>query len=492
VFKWFQPYIPRVARSIQPAQALQGLAGSIVQDIERAGISATASLHGGTGLIDSHDVSYLQFQEEVSAARLRVDVLEKSMAEPERQSDQVLRLFQEVSTTIEELEVASEEMRVQNDELLETREQVEAERHRYQELFEFAPDGYLVTDTVGVITEANQAAAEMLGVSPQHIAHKPVALFLADKEKMAFRQRLSALVDGPPATPSQEWDLTMRSRNGAPFEALLTVAVGRGLDGKARSVRWMVRDITRQKRAEGQLRNLHAELEQRVADRTHELVEVNRRLDEANRRLKQAMTETNHRVKNNLQLMAAMVDMQLMDAPATISADELRRLARQISLVAGVHDLLTQSEGEGSPETLSAHAVLSRMLSMVRTTARERQVECCGEDINLPLKQATSLALIVNELVSNALKHCPGDVQVRLSLEGLGVMVEVLDSGDGFPPDFDARSAARTGLDLVGNLVYYDLGGDVRYGAAPGGGGRVEVTFPLRGRHGIERFHGPA
>src|SRR5437773_144734 len=84
-----------------------------------------------------------------------------------------------LGTTVEEMRVAEEELRQQNEELERSRLEVEAERRRYQDLFDFAPDGYLVTDAMGMIREANRAAAELLGVAAPYLAGKPLANFVA-------------------------------------------------------------------------------------------------------------------------------------------------------------------------------------------------------------------------------------------------------------------------------------------------------------------------
>jgi DNA-binding response OmpR family regulator len=73
---------------------------------------------------------------------------------------------EELRRTLEELHVHEEELRQQNDELAGAREAIEVERQRYQELFEFAPDGYVVTDAHGGIQAVNRAAAEGLNRQP--------------------------------------------------------------------------------------------------------------------------------------------------------------------------------------------------------------------------------------------------------------------------------------------------------------------------------------
>ena len=111
----------------------------------------------------------------------------------------------------------------------------------------------------------------------------------------------------------------------------------------------------------------------------------------------------------------------------------------------------------------------------------------------LPTKAATALALAVNELVSNAVKHGhpperrrgEDEVRVRLSKHDRDVLLEVEDRGPGFPAHFDALAFAHIGLELVHSLVEIDLQGSLTFGnvAAPAvhvrcGGGRVTVRFP--------------
>jgi two-component system cell cycle sensor histidine kinase/response regulator CckA len=84
-------------------------------------------------------------------------------------------------------------MAKQNLELQAIREALEAEQTRYRDLFEFAPDGYLVTDCYGNIEAANRAAADLLGATPQTLVHKPLSLFIHSSELKAFRMALNRL-----------------------------------------------------------------------------------------------------------------------------------------------------------------------------------------------------------------------------------------------------------------------------------------------------------
>src|SRR5262249_31034035 len=101
-----------------------------------------------------------QFSDQIRAARRRVDELRRrAQTHAAPAAGMLEKSMTELLTTLEEHRVAEEELRTQNEELVQTREAAETQRQRYQELFEFAPDAYLVTDAEGMIQEANRAAA---------------------------------------------------------------------------------------------------------------------------------------------------------------------------------------------------------------------------------------------------------------------------------------------------------------------------------------------
>jgi len=92
--------------------------------------------------------------------------------------------------TLEEVELAERELAQQNEELIAAREALEVERHRYRELFELAPDGYVISNAQGIVEEANQAAAALLRTSDIALRGKPLAVFVAPPGRQAFRSLL--------------------------------------------------------------------------------------------------------------------------------------------------------------------------------------------------------------------------------------------------------------------------------------------------------------
>ena len=148
--------------------------------------------------------------------------------------------FKELGVVSEELQVAVEELQQQNEELASARMEVEIQRQRYQDLFEFAPSGYLVTDINGTIQEANRAAANLLKVSQRFLVGKPLIIFVTESERQVFHAKLSELQQAQ----QEEWVVRLVPRKGEFFDAALTLS--RIIDGKGNVVgmRICVRDIS--------------------------------------------------------------------------------------------------------------------------------------------------------------------------------------------------------------------------------------------------------
>lgn len=166
------------------------------------------------------------------------------------------RFVHELSSGIEELLVAEEELRVQSEELAASAAAIDAERERYGDLFDFAPDAYIVTDAQGKILEANAAASRMLGVRSRYLEGKLLISFVDEAARRDLRNVLADLADSPLAV--EERYLRMRPRDGEPFASEVRVVVRDR--GGAAILQWMVRDITQRLRLEEEVRFLHTEV----------------------------------------------------------------------------------------------------------------------------------------------------------------------------------------------------------------------------------------
>lgn len=199
-----------------------------------------------------------EWQRNILRARDLIEALTTnvSASSPERQ-DILRQAVQELSTTLEELNVADEELRVQSEELVATRHQVEIQRLNYQTLFTLAPDAYLVTDTAGVIQEANRKAGELLGVREDFLQGKPISLFFPAEERPHYRALLLKLARSD-ALPNSEIDMHIQPRNGPTVATAVMISVIRQSQASGwRSVglRWIVRDMTLRNRNEEQIKS---------------------------------------------------------------------------------------------------------------------------------------------------------------------------------------------------------------------------------------------
>jgi PAS domain S-box-containing protein len=168
-------------------------------------------------------------------------------ADVELKSDLLLPIaFKELGTVSEELQVAAQELIQKNEELASTRNQVEVERQRYQELFDFMPLPYLVTDEQGKILEANRAAAKLLNIEQRFLENKLLINFISPQGRKTFRSKLAKL---HPLIQLQEWTINLQPRYGQDLDVAATIAVDPNWEENSMTWRWILRDITEQKRA---------------------------------------------------------------------------------------------------------------------------------------------------------------------------------------------------------------------------------------------------
>src|SRR5262245_58339125 len=188
-------------------------------------------------------------------AMQRLEQLEQRLDQPPFSAGEAADVLHELQAALEEVRVADEELAAQNEELLAAREALEAERHRYQRLFDSAPDGYLATDLGGKILDANRAASELLNTSVKTLAGKPLVVFVSGHDRAAFRSLLARLGAGERVS---DWEVALQPRDGSPITALLTAAPEPSLwlgSGAAVSrLLWIVRDVSVRKATEEALR----------------------------------------------------------------------------------------------------------------------------------------------------------------------------------------------------------------------------------------------
>jgi PAS domain S-box-containing protein len=209
-----------------------------------------------------------------------------------------------------------------------------------------------------------------------------------------------------------------------------------------------------------------------------QLKEQQNALKAANTRLRRAMAETHHRVKNNLQMIAAMIDIQLMEATNTVPTSVVMRLGTQVQALAILHDLLTdESKKDVEARSLDAHDVLSKLLPLIQATVRTR-IAFQGDHARFAVSQAASLCLIANEIITNAIKHGSDTVNIIFRADDQDAELIVEDNGPGFPKGFDPDTMSNHGLEMACQMARTDLAGSIVFETKEGGGGRVTLKMP--------------
>ncbi len=221
--------------------------------------------------------------------------------------------------------------------------------------------------------------------------------------------------------------------------------------------------------------------------------------------------EVHHRVKNNLQNIAAILRMQARRSGSEETRQHLSDAVNRVLSMSVIHEYLSQSDSR----SINVRDVCVRISNQVKEVSRnpeqEIEVRVQGPNIRLPASQATPASLVINELLLNALEHgmkgrAQGIISITLIDLGDSVRLEVSDDGAGLPPNFDQQQSLSLGMQIVRTLVMDDLKGSIRWeslgqadaagavGVAPKGerpagatratsGTRAVVSFPKRPIH---------
>lgn len=365
---------------------------------------------------------------------------------------------QEARRLVHELRVHQVELETQNEELRRTQTELELSRDRFNHLYDSAPVGYVTIDMEGTISQANLTMTRMLGVERGRLVGMKLSRYITKESQDHLYLHLWAAREGR-ASPRSE--LELRRADASTFSAQLESACGRDLISQDILCHIAVVDITERKQAEEKLK---------VSLREKEVL----------------LREIHHRVKNNLQVISSLVSLQaetLAKEPGMQALfSDIRDRVRAMALV---HERLYESQDLARLDfTAYLRSLLNYLFRAYADVSAKVRLSLAVEPVALPLGIAMHCGLILNELVSNALKHAfpygGGEIIVSLDRDAVtdAVCLRVRDNGIGLPEGLDWRHTRSLGLRLV-QMLAKQLRGTVE--ASRESGTEFSVRFVVSG-----------
>lgn len=185
------------------------------------------------------------------------------------------------------------------------------------------------------------------------------------------------------------------------------------------------------------------------------------------------LQEMHHRVKNSLQTIASLLRLQMRMGKFDDPREALNQSIHRIQSIATVHEMLSSENLDNVSFHRLAEQILSATARVMLPDARDAKIAVEGEDFMLPSGQATYVALILNELIQNAVEHglknkVGRELTVDISRDEDYVMLEVINDGEPLPEGFDLRRDRNLGLQIVESLVRDNLMGEFSISSADG------------------------
>jgi len=413
---------------------------------------------------------------------------------------------------------ADEELRAQNEQLIGSRQLIDRERLRYRELFDFAPDAYLVTDAQGNIRDANIAAERLFGVEPKSLTGKPVHGFFGEGSRRDYRKQLDRLCDSERV---DDWELWINAPSGQRIPVAISLSRSSSREESKVGYRWILRDISKQKGIEDALRELNRNLELRVASRTTQLAAANLKKDQliyserksreeaeiANRVKSDFLALLSHEFRTPLQAIFGYTELLEREIHGPLNdaqRQDLKRIQQSqqhlLGLINTILDFARLESGHGLDAQMSAVRVddiLCNMEGFISPQLESKNLvySYSCEDKSLTANaDAAKLEQILLNLLANAIKFTPAGGAISLECGACRdhVQIHVRDSGIGIPPNkLDAifepfvQIRARgmpvggTGLGLpISRRLANAMGGELTATSVEGSGSTFTLRLP--------------
>ena len=327
---------------------------------------------------------------------------------------------------------------------------LQSQEEVYRDFFENLPIGLYQVTPRGRILRANRHTAIILGYdSPTELIDAITDIGAQIYQEPGKREEVRRLLRGNNLI--ENFEVEFRRKDGRPVWVALNARIVRNDDGNVLYHEGMIKDITRRKGAEV-------------------------RMEEALREKENLLHEIHHRVKNNLQVVASILDLQAVSGNTPEAVEAARSSYRRVKAMSLIHEMLYQSKDIGLIDLpayvsdLARDIFLAHLINPGTITLSIRK----KDDVLLDIDQALPCGLVLNELIANAVKHAfPGGRKGEITVEidrsqDDDIEIVMADNGAGLPAAVDPLRSRTVGLHLIRGLVKHQLHGRLEVRSGPG------------------------
>jgi PAS domain S-box-containing protein len=326
---------------------------------------------------------------------------------------------------------------------------------QYRRLFESARDGILILDEAsGKIIDVNPYMSELLGFDRSHFLEKELWEIGLFKDIAANRAAIKKLR----AEGYLRYDHLPLETNDKQSVEVEVVSNSYEAGGRV-VIQCNIRDCSARVQLEKAVR---ASLQEKEV----------------------LLKEVHHRVKNNLQVISSLLHLQSQHAADQRSVRLFQESQDRVRSMALVHERLYHSKDLSQVDfTTYIENLAAHLFSSHQVDSDSIHLTVDAQGVTLPIEAAVPCGLLLNELISNCLKHAyrgrdRGRIQVTLrAVEGSEVLLAVSDDGVGFPPGVEPQAGASFGMQLIADLVE-QLHGTIRISRETGTS--IRILFPVR------------
>ena len=337
--------------------------------------------------------------------------------------------------------------------------QAEQEREKFRQAIEQSPLSVVITDPNGDIEYVNPKFVEITGYTLKEVTGKNPRILKSGEQSEAYYKKLWETI-----TAGQEWsgEFHNKRKDGSLFWEAASISPIKNSEGDITHFLGIKEDITEDKKTRERLEQLLKEKEI-------------------------LLKEVHHRVKNNFNVVASLLYLQsrqIEDEQARLFCRESRD---RVQTMAEIHTQLYESKDLTNVRfAIYVDRLIRNLLHSYSINPSEIQVQKEIQEIELGVDAAIPCGLILNELMSNALKYAfpketetPGLIRIVLKEENGTVQLLVRDNGVGMPPNFDMSKLESLGLQLV-QMLSEQIHGQLEFLSEQGTCFSVTFQYPIK------------